>query len=315
MEDIMGLFRLFVKNMLPYYFVKKYQDRKSNDSQKTTSGNFNDGNPFASGGYYSPIPSMDEVKKFNFTEPLPEMLEGIDLNSDEQMNLLDTFEPFYNELPFPDEKKKNLRYYYNNGFYSYSDAIFLYCMIRHLKPRKIIEVGSGFSSSVTLDTNEKFMGNSMNCIFIEPYPERLESLLKDDDKKNVTIHKKRLQEIPIEVFEELIENDILFIDSTHVSKFNSDVNYVIHKILPVLASGVHIHFHDIFYPFEYPREWLLEGRAWNEQYILRAFLQYNKTFKIVMFNTYLESMYETRIKSRFPLLYKNTGGSIWLRKM
>jgi len=89
----------------------------------------------------------------------------------------------------------------------------------------------------------------VHCL-IEPYPERLESLLKNND--SVTIHKNRLQEIPIEIFEGLNKNDILFIDSTHVSKFNSDVNYVFHKILPVLASGVHIHFHDVFYPFEYP---------------------------------------------------------------
>jgi len=218
-------------------------------------------------------------------------------------------------LPFCDKKTDGLRYYYKNDFYSYSDAIFLYCMIRHLKPKKYIEVGSGFSSGVTLDTNELFMENSIDCIFIEPYPERLESLLKENDRKKVVVHKRRLQDIPVEVFMELGENDILFIDSTHVAKFNSDVNFVFHEILPILNQGVHIHFHDIFYPFEYPRNWLLEGRAWNEQYILRAFLEYNKEFKIVMFNTYLVSMYEEKIKGRFPLLYKNTGGSIWLKKI
>jgi len=107
----------------------------------------------------------------------------------------------------------------------------------------------------------------------------------------------------------------LFIDSTHVAKFNSDVNYVFHKILPALASGVYIHFHDVFYPFEYPREWLLKGWAWNEQYMLRAFLEYNNDFKIVLFNTYLENKYEQDLKNRFPLLYKNTGGSIWVKKL
>ena len=298
----MGLFRKLVKNVLPYYFVKKYQSRAGGDASDI-------------GGYYSPIPSMKEIKEYNFNVPLPELLPGIDLNINEQWNLLDSFEPFYRELPFADEKSEGLRYYYKNGFYSYSDAILLYCMIRHLKPKKIIEVGSGFSSSVTLDTNEKFMGNAINCIFIEPYPARLESLLKNNDSENVTIHKKRLQEVRIEVFKGLGENDILFIDSTHVAKFNSDVNYVIHEILPVLAHGVHIHFHDVFFPFEYPQEWLLEGRAWNEQYILRAFLEYNNNFKIIMFNTYLENMFEEKIKNRFPLLYKNTGGSIWLKKI
>jgi hypothetical protein len=89
---------------------------------------------------------------------------------------------------------------------------------------------------------------------------------------------------------------------------------LIYYILPALAKGVYIHFHDIFFPFEYPREWLLEGRAWNEDYMLRAFLAYNNTFKIVLFNTYLETKYEEKIKKRFPLLYKNTGGSIWIKK-
>jgi len=276
----------------------------------------NGGDPYAPGGFFSPIPSIDEIREYNFNSKLPDALPGIDLNTNEQLNLLDSFEPFYRELPFTEEKSgAGVRYYYKNNSYCYSDAIFLYSMIRYLKPKKLIEVGSGFSSCVTLDTNEIFLGNSIDCIFIEPYPSLLESLLKKSDRENITIYKKRLQEIPIEIFGELKENDILFMDSTHVAKFNSDVNYVFHKILPALASGVYIHFHDVFYPFEYPREWLLKGWAWNEQYMLRAFLEYNNAFKIVLFNTYLESMYEAKLKSRFPLLYKNTGGSIWIKKI
>jgi predicted O-methyltransferase YrrM len=299
------LIKKLVENLMPYYFVKKYKAYMAHTGK----------NPYAPEGYYSPIPSMEEIKKHNFNVPLPEILPGIDLNSNEQLSLLDSFELFYKELPFTDEKSNGLRYYYKNSFYCYSDAIFLYCMIRYLKPKKIIEIGSGFSSSVSLDTNEKFMENKINLTFIEPYPERLESLLKDSDKKNVTIHKKRLQEIPLEMFKELNENDILFIDSTHVTKFNSDVNYIFHKVLPILANGVHIHFHDVFYPFEYPKEWLFQGIAWNEQYMLRAFLEYNKNFKIILFNTYLESMHRAKIEKQFPLVYKNTGGSIWLKKM
>jgi hypothetical protein len=82
------------------------------------------------------------------------------------------------------------------------------------------------------------------------------------------------------IISNLNENDILFIDSTHVSKFNSDVNCIIHNILPALSKGVYIHFHDVMYPFEYPKNWLIEGRAWNEQYILRAFLEFNTNFKL-----------------------------------
>ena len=307
MKNLKKNIKKMAKNILPYYFIKKYLPDNNRPYHAYKD--------HAPGEFYSPVPAKEEIEKYNFNVPFPESLPGIDLNVQEQMNLLNSFERFYNELPFTDEKKEGLRYYYKNGWYEYSDAIILHCMLRSLKPQKIIEVGSGFSSSLTLDTNEFFLENSMKCIFIEPFTERLESLLTESDKKNVSIHKKRLQEIPLEVFKELKENDILFIDSTHVSKFNSDVNYVIHKILPALAPGVYIHFHDIFYPFEYPQDWLLKGWAWNEQYILRAFLQFNSEFKIVMFSSFLENLYEEEIKRRFPLLYKVTGASIWLKRI
>jgi hypothetical protein len=188
-------------------------------------------------------------------------------------------------------------------------------MIRKLNPKRIIEVGSGFSSCVTLDTNELYFNNKIKCDFVEPYPALLKSLIKGNDNSNIKIYESKLQNISLDVFMELKANDILFIDSTHVAKFNSDVNYIIHRILPVLAEGVYIHFHDIFYPFEYPMEWLLDGHAWNEQYVLRAFLEYNNKFKIVLFNTYMETIFREELEKRFPLIFKNTGGSIWIKKL
>ncbi|NJR65857.1 MAG: class I SAM-dependent methyltransferase, partial [Leptolyngbyaceae cyanobacterium CRU_2_3] len=109
--------------------------------------------------------------------------------------------------------------------------------------------------------------------------------------------------------------DILFIDSTHVAKTGSDVNYIFGEILPNLQTGVYIHIHDIFYPFEYLREWVLQGWAWNECYFLKAFLQYNQTFKIVLFNTFLEHRRPDWFRSHMPLCMKNLGGSIWLKKV
>jgi hypothetical protein len=320
LEAVMRIFRKIVKNVLPYCLVKKYQSRYGGDPFKPGVDAFEPGvvpwEPgWEPGGFYSPIPSMEDIKNHNFKADLPSEIPGIDLNTYEQMNLLNSFERYYNELPFSDNKTDGLRFYYKNDYYGYSDAIFLYCMLRHLKPHNIIEVGSGFSSSVTLDTNEKFMQNKMHCSFIEPYPDRLKSLLKNGDTAKITIYEKRLQEIPLDVFRELSENDILFIDSTHVSKVGSDVNYVIHTLLPKLAKGVHIHFHDMFYPFEYPETWLLQGRAFNEQYILRAFLEYNNAFKIVLFNTYLQWKFKNVLEERFPLIYKNTGASIWIKKI
>ena len=196
----------------------------------------------------------------------------------------------------------------------YSDAIMLYCMIRLLKPRRIIEVGSGFSSCVTLDTNELFFENSITTTFIEPYPQLLLSLVKETDKSNVTIIAERLQDVDLEQFDALQRNDILFIDSTHVSKINSDVNRIFFDILPRLSEGVHVHLHDIFFPFEYPKEWIYEGRAWNEAYLLRALLQYNSAFRVVLMNTFMEHVHESFFAKKMPLCLKNTGGSIWIRK-
>jgi hypothetical protein len=124
-----------------------------------------------------------------------------------------------------------------------------------------------------------------------------------------------VQEVGLEKFKALRENDILFIDSSHVSKINSDVNYIFFTILPQLHPGVYIHFHDIFYPFEYPKEWIYEGRAWNEIYLLRAFLQHNAVFKIVFFNTFLEYFHAKRFQEDMPLCLKNPGGSVWLKKV
>jgi predicted O-methyltransferase YrrM len=268
------------------------------------------------GHFYSPIPSLDEIKLkeqeiFDF---VPRELPGLNLNEAEQLQLFNIFIELYREIPFEDYKKDSLRYGFKNGFYTYSDAIILYCMIRYLKPKRIIEVGSGYSSCVMLDTNELDFDNSISCTFIEPYPQNLLSLIKESDQDKVEIIEQKLQDVEQDKFLDLSAGDILFIDSTHVSKVNSDVNYIFSKILPNLQSGVYIHFHDIFYPFEYPKKWIYQGISWNEAYMLKTFLQYNTAFKIVFFNTFLEYFHEDKFLKYMPLCMKNKGGSIWLQK-
>lgn len=269
----------------------------------------------APGHFYSPIPSVKEVRKDEkkiFHKP--KTFSAIDLNEAEQFRFFDLFKEFYKDLPFKHEKTDGLRYFFNNRAYEYSDAICLYSMIRTVRPKRIIEVGSGYSSCVMLDTNELFFDNSIKLTFIEPYPQLLESLIKEDDKPRIEIIANRLQDVPLERFSALEAGDILFIDSTHVSKTGSDVNYFLFEIFPVLADGVFVHIHDIHYPFEYPSEWIYEGRAWTEVYLLRAFLQYNSVFKIVFFNTYLEDLYPEKFEEAMPLCLQKLGGSIWLRK-
>jgi hypothetical protein len=273
--------------------------------------------PFVPNGhFYSPIPALEEIRRdeSRIFRPGERSVPGIDLAEESQLRLLSDFAEYYKELSFPEERDPAYRYYYQNPSYSYSDAIFLYSIIRHARPRRIVEVGSGHSSCVTLDTNDRFFGGSISCTFIEPYPELLRSLLRQPDFQQVRIIPQRLQEVELDVFRQLAPNDILFIDSTHVSKTGSDVNRIFFEILAALASGVYVHFHDVFYPFEYPKEWVYEGRAWNELYMLRAFLQYNSSFRIVCFNTFLEEFHEEFFAAHMPLCLKNRGGSIWLQK-
>src|SRR5207237_8125791 len=137
------------------------------------------------------------------------------------------------------------------------------------------------------DVNELFFDNAIQCTFIDPYPQLLRTLMKESDFARTRIIGQRVQDVDVGIFRELEASDILFIDSSHVAKTGSDVNYILFKILPLLNEGVLIHFHDIFYPFEYPVDWVYEGRSWNEAYLLRAFMQYNEAFEIQFFNSFL----------------------------
>ncbi len=268
------------------------------------------------GHFYSPIPAIEDIARDDarIFGVVPRTIPGIDLRETQQLELLNSLIEYYRDMPFQPGKTANMRYYFENPSFSYSDATFLHCMIRHLKPRRIIEVGSGFSSCVTLDTNDLFFNGSIETTFIEPYPALILSLLNEGDKLRTEIIAQRLQEVELDCFSKLQANDILFIDSTHVSKIDSDVNRILFDILPSLAPGVYIHFHDIAYPFEYPKAWIYEGRAWNEIYALRAFLQYNNKFTIELMNTYMGHFHPEFFERNMPLCLKNPGGSIWLRK-
>jgi hypothetical protein len=271
------------------------------------------------GHYHSPIVSVKELKELenDFFIIKSKKIPSINLYEDDQLKLLKEMQHLYKDIPFKPDKQNNLRYYFENAFYSYSDAIFLYLIVRYFKPQRIIEAGSGFSSAVMLDTNETFFNNNISITFIEPFPDRLLSLFKETDRTKNEIIANNLQNVNLDVFRQLKENDILFIDSTHVSKTGSDVNYIIFDILPALNPGVLIHFHDIFYPFEYHKDWVLQwkGFGWNENYILRAFLMFNNQFKIILFNTFLEYFHEDWFKENMPSCLINRGGNIWLKKL
>lgn len=268
------------------------------------------------GHFYSPIASLEDIKeKEDIIWKLDKagIQNGIDFNLEKQISLLDKLGDYYQELPFTNKPSESNRYYLENTLYSYTDGIVLYSMLRHFQPKSIIEVGSGFSSAAMMDVNDKFFNSEINLIFIEPYPERLNNLMGFRHNKNSILIQKKVQDVEIEIFKGLQENDILFIDSSHIVKTGSDVNYLLFEILPILAKGVIIHFHDIFYPFEYPKKWVFNGHNWNETYFLKAFLMYNKDFEIILFSDYIHKFSKESFK-KMPMSYQNTGGNIWLQK-
>ena len=174
-----------------------------------------------------------------------------------------------------------------------------------------------------LDINDKFFDGKIEFDYIEPYPDRLYRLLSKEDKERYRIHVIKIQESSLDIFSQLLENDILFIDSSHVAKAGSDLVYILSDILPRLNRGIIIHFHDIFWPFEYPVEWHISGKAWNETYFLKAFLQFNKKFKIIFFNSQMKTLYPKLLLENLPLTLRNPSNfpytqgntSLWLRKI
>jgi predicted O-methyltransferase YrrM len=235
---------------------------------------------FEGGHYYSVIPSLTDVNKrseeiFSAKDPLL----GIDLNREEQIKTLNEFRITSIEKPF--SLDKFTRFYIENDSFSYDDAPVLSYMLRKIKPAKIIEIGCGYSSAVMLDTNDSYINNTTSDFtFIDIDFSSLNAKLKDDDRSKVTTIEKPIQEVDLSIFSALGENDLLFIDSSHVAKVGSDLNTILFKILPVLKPGVYIHFHDVRFPFEYSLELINNKIFWNEAYLLRAFLMFNDHFKI-----------------------------------
>lgn len=209
------------------------------------------------------------------------------------------------------------RYHTRNGMFGAVSARLLAGALGAIKPRRFIEIGSGFSSAVVLDVNDETRRDDpIRCTFIEPFPTRLDAILRGSDRENCSVLVQRVQEVPLEVFDELESGDVLFIDSSHVAKTSSDVLLELFEILPRLKSGVFIHVHDIFYPFDYPRVWFEEqNRSWNEVYFLRAFLMHNHAYAVHFWTDYFTQFGDEAIDASGTRdLIDGRPSSIWLRK-
>ena len=270
------------------------------------------------GHYYSPVVDQEDLRRrqdsiWNDQKELP----GIDLNIAEQESYFNPLIEASQKIPFQNTADGSHRYYYDNKTYPHADGLVLFTMLNKLKPKRLIEVGSGFSSALTLDTMDQFLKYPIELTFIEPNPQdRLFNLLRKEDYHTTTIVKDIVQNTPPETFKILEANDILLIDNSHVSKTGSDVNYLVTQVLPILNKGVVVHIHDIFFPFEYPKEWLLDLKLnWNEIYTVHSFLLFNNQYKIIFFSDFIQSKYKDELGEKAPLLFEGRPGSLWIKKI
>ncbi len=213
-----------------------------------------------------------------------------------------------------DQDPDSPSFYMDNGAFGAGDADMYYLMIRNRKPRRIIEIGSGFSTLLALEAvrKNKEEGIETKLICIEPYET---SWL--DKCGEIQLLRKKLEEIDLSFFLQLEENDILFIDSSHIIQPDNDVLYEYLRLLPTLNTGVFIHIHDIFSPRNYRQEWITEEvRFWNEQYLLEAFLYYNHSFSVVFaLNLLKNDHYQEASFTLRNLTPAAEPGSFWLKKV
>lgn len=252
--------------------------------------------------YYTSEPDIIELKRTVAVWAKPSSMPGIHIDLEDQIaRLRDCC------LPYQDEYYGN-RFYiegvemgYGPGF-GFIEAQALYSLIRHYSPARIVEIGSGVSTYISyraLQRNQSETGRGWQITCIEPYPSpRLRHL--STSEPNVHLINLPVQQAPMDVMLNLAENDILFVDSSHIVKAGSDVNYMILEVLPRLQPGVIVHFHDIYFPYDYQRDVLHTFIHSNEASLLRAFLTLNAKFKILFSLSYLHYERTEELKRIFP---------------
>lgn len=243
---------------------------------------------------------------------------GVDWDLEAQLALVRRLAPLMLELgDVPDAMPPGPpSYHWKNDFWNGADALVQYSLLRDAKPRRVVEVGCGWSSLLmarALGRNEEEGAPQTVVDQVEPYArkELLRALPEHWD-----LHETMLQRAPLELFEALGEGDVCFYDGSHVSRAGSDVNWFFFEVVPRLAPGVIIHVHDIFWPTDYPDEWIVDrGQTWNEQYVFQAFLMYNREFEPVICNSAVFRAYPAEMSELLGSLPTTLiGGSVWMRR-
>ena len=268
--------------------------------------------------FYQPIPDTRTVREEWWRQHSE--LPGLDMREAAQLEFLDeTSTHFKKEYDaFPHERTGvPHQYFLHNDQFGGVDGQVLYSMIRYLKPARIYEIGSGNStylSAQAIRKNTEEGGGAAELVAFEPYPNEV---LRAGFPGLSRLVMTKIQDVPLAEFDKLGEGDILFIDSSHVLKIGSDVQYEYLEILPRLRKGVVIHIHDIFMPAEYPRKWVMEDRRfWTEQYLLQAFLAFNDHFEVVWGASYMHLRHPDKLTAAFASYDRHVHwpGSFWLQK-
>jgi predicted O-methyltransferase YrrM len=264
--------------------------------------------------FYGPIPDLNTITEQALTAPLP--LHGIDLRAQDQLALLSKLSAYKAEysafVTRPPETRGKFRF---GGAFARVDAEVLYAMVRHFKPKRIIEIGSGFSTFAMAEAcaANAAEGAAVNFVSVDPYA----SWVADEKPEGLTQHIRE----PIEAFDQsffagLESGDILFIDSSHIWRPGNDVEHEYFRILPLLPSGTLVHIHDVFLPYPYPPSWAQNEHVfWNEQIILAAFLAFNRDFQVELAGHYLAREHYAALAAAIPGITPDVvPGSFWMRR-
>jgi hypothetical protein len=266
--------------------------------------------------YYEPLPDFRNinVERLRHRRPFP----AIEFSLARQVDLLTELGSKYNREISAIAALSE--YDFRNPYFPGFDACAYYALIRHLRPQVIMEIGSGYSTqiaSLALKRNQAEEGASGELVCIEPFPE---TRLTDSNAK-FTLIQRHVQDLDPASFAKLGENDILFIDSSHVACVGSDVCTEFLDILPQLKPGVWVHIHDVFFPEDYPLDWVIERRiAFNEQYMLEAFLSFNSAFSVRLSNHWMWLEHREAVRAICPEVAVTAeanemgAASFWMRR-
>ncbi len=249
--------------------------------------------------FYFPVPSLKALHGRNWAACRP--CAAIDFRLQEQVQRLRSdLRPFVAECSFPEQANGSPHHFhFNNGFFERVDAEMAYAFVRRQRPKRVVEVGSGNSTLVLAtalrrNAEEGFPGQLTS---IEPHP----APFLIDSPGLTHLIATPVQQVPLSLFRSLEQGDILFIDSTHVVSMDSDVVFECLRILPELAPGVLVHFHDIFTPLDYPEKFVMTNLCfWSEQYLLEAFLSFNDRFRVVWSGSAMQQFHAGELRQAFP---------------